>query len=125
MKEASMQQYRQKPGTVSAAKNEFNETRMMQDSQDMAFPVPAGWWLVESAPGFVSVVMDGVFQGGFEKAETFTPLESFVNTLGDLRETDRMAVQRAMDLEVRIAALEAKAQSIITCLLYTSDAADD
>lgn len=110
-------QYRQIPLQVSAEQNEFNEPKEMTDSSGAVFVVPAGFWLVENALGRVSLLSDAAFKEGFEKYQEPTPLESFVTTLQDLRNSDRMAVTRLSTLEDRIAALEALASTMRNALV--------
>ena len=116
MKETHMQ-FRKIPVQVSAEQNEDNTIRAMQDSQGTVHQVPPCWWLVEEGPGKVALMSDEAFRPAFEEAEIFTPLDGFINTMSDLRNTDRMAVQRSMELEARIAALEALAQSLTAALV--------
>lgn len=110
-------QFRQIPLQVSAQQNEYNEPREMADSSGAVFMVPAGFWLVEYAPGAVSMMSDAAFRAGFEKYQEPTPLESFVTTLQDLRNSDRMAATRANALEDRIVALEALASTMRNALV--------
>lgn len=110
-------QYRQIPLQVSAEQNEFNEPRELTDSSGVVFMVPAGFWLVESASGAVSMMSDVAFRASFEKYQESTPLESFVNTVQDLRNSDRMAATRSNSLEDRIAALEALASTMRNALV--------
>jgi len=105
MKERHML-FRKIPAQVSAQNNPNNIAQAMQDSQGTVHQVPPGWWLVEEGPGKVALMSDEAFRPAFEEAKIFTPMDGFINTVGDLRDSDRRAVQRSMELEARIAALE-------------------
>ena len=116
MKERHML-FRKIPAQVSAQNNPNNIAQAMQDLQGTMHQVPPGWWLVEEGPGKVALMSDEAFRPAFEEAKIFTPLDGFINTVSELRNTDRMAVQRSMELEARIAALEALVQSLIAALV--------
>ena len=111
-----MDNYRQIPARVQAVHNVFNTPQEMADSLGEMHTVPPGWWLVEALPGMVAMVSDAAFSTTYEAWEPYATLNSFVSTVGDLRETDRMAVQRSMDLEARIANLKALVSAARTAL---------
>lgn len=110
-------QYRQIPLQVSADQNVFNEPKELTDSSGTVFVVPAGFWLVEDSAGRISLMSDAAFKAGFEGYKEPVSLESYFNTLEDLRNSDRMAVTRANALEDRIAALEALASTMRNALI--------
>lgn len=74
--------------------------------------MPAGWWLVEFSPGQVATLSAEALQAQYERDVPLTSLDSFVDTVQDLRLADSQAAVRANALEDRIAALEATIASV-------------
>lgn len=101
-----MDSYKQIPTQVLAVPNPYNSPQELADSLGDPHMVPATWWLVEFSPGQVATMSEETFRAQYEADLALTPMESFVNTVADLRDSDRMASRRALELEARIAVLE-------------------
>lgn len=101
-----MDNFKQLPQIVCAAANQYNTPMLMADSRGNQYQVPATWWLVEFTPNLVVLMPNETFTAQYERSVVAVPMEDFANTVSDLRNSDRMAVQRAMELETRIASLE-------------------
>jgi hypothetical protein len=103
----AMDKFKRIPYQVIAKNNMFNSPQEVQDSQGNPHVVPATWWLVEAAgTSQVWTMSDEAFRAQYESDVPLATLEGFAASVQELRSNDRMATQRAMELEARIAALE-------------------
>lgn len=94
------------PASVKAVANPFNSPQQFMDSRGNTHEVPATWWLVEFPTGHVATMPNETFTAQYERPVAPVPYEDFANIVQDLRGADRMAVQRAVELEARITSLE-------------------
>jgi hypothetical protein len=107
-----MDRFKQLPLLVNAQANPYNTQQSLSDSQGNVHQVPATWWLVEFPSGLVATMPNETFTAQYERPFAAVPMEDFANTVADLRSTDRMHAQRALELEARIASLEATIASM-------------
>ena len=99
--------YRKIPQVVLATQNPHGTTEIVLDSDGNGYPVPATWWLIDEGAGRVSLMSDEAFRPFFEEYKVPCPLDSFINTVGNLNGNYTQAMGRVQDLESRVASLEA------------------
>lgn len=102
----SLATYRRIPHAVLAVQNAFGSTEPVTDSDGIAHQVPAGWWLVDEGAGRVSVMSDEAFRPHFEEYRAPCPLDSFIDTVGNLNANDMQQMGRTQALESGLAAAQ-------------------
>lgn len=93
------------PEQVQAAVNYYNtEQHMTINGNTVA--VPANWAAVLHTSGAVSLMPYEVFNAQYVAAVVPAPMDSFVNTVNDLRDADRGLNVVCTNLDERVRSLE-------------------